>query len=100
MVFQASNGSWEGHDYCVTVVVERYGLNELDVVMDFRDLETELIKILDPMRGHTLNELEMSEPLDIAKRIAQHIIPKLPHPVVLESISLQDGNGRRITLQP
>jgi len=99
LVFQNPNGQWEGHDYCVTVVTERVGLDELDVVMDFRALEAVLNTILDPMRGHSLGELGMNEPLDVAKKIAETLTPSIAPPVKLAAVSLQDGTGRRITLQ-
>jgi len=99
LVFRANDGQWEGHDYCVTVVVERHGLDENDVVMDFRALEYELKNILDPMRGHSLGELGMNEPLDVARMIVNKINPVIKLPVKLASVSLQDGTGRRITIK-
>jgi len=99
LVFQNPNDQWEGHDYCVTVVAERIGLNELDVVMDFRILEAALNSILDPMRGHSLSELGMNEPLDVAKKIAEILAPSITPPARLAEVSLQDGTGRRITLR-
>ena len=99
LVFQTPDGRWEGHDYRVTVVTERTGLNELDVVMDFRELEAALNSALDPMRGYSLGELGMNEPLDVAKRIAGTLAPSIAPPARLAAVSLQDGTGRRITLQ-
>jgi 6-pyruvoyl-tetrahydropterin synthase len=99
IVFQDREGRWEGHDYRVTVVTERLGLNEHDVVMDFRDLDAALNAALDPMRGHSLAELGMGAPIDVAKKIAETLAPAIPQPVKLASVSLQDGTGRSITLQ-
>jgi 6-pyruvoyl-tetrahydropterin synthase len=99
LVFQSLDGGWEGHDYDVTVVVQRDGLDRHDVVMDFRDLEAALDTVLEPMRGHTLQELGMAEPHDVAERIATAITPSLVPPVTLASVSLRDGTGRQITLQ-
>ena len=99
LVFQNPNGQWEGHDYRVTVVTERIGLDEFDVVMDFRALEAALNSVLDPMRGYSLGELGMNEPLDVAKKIAETLIPSIAPPVRLAEVSLQDGTGRGITLR-
>jgi 6-pyruvoyl-tetrahydropterin synthase len=99
LVFKDQEGRWEGHDYCVTVVAERPGLNEHDVVMDFRVLEAALNSALEPMRGHSLCELGMSEPIDVAKKIAEALAPAIAPPAKLAAVSLQDGTGRRVTLQ-
>jgi 6-pyruvoyl-tetrahydropterin synthase len=99
LVFKDRNGQWEGHDYCVAVVAERRGLNEHDVVMDFRVLEAALNSALEPMRGHSLSELGMEAPIDVAKKIAESLAPAIAPPAKLASVSLQDGTGRRITLR-
>ena len=99
LVFQTPDGQWEGHDYCVTVVTERDGLDGLGVVMDFRALEAALDSVIDPMRGRSLGELGMGGPLDAAKRISEAMTPFISPPVKLAEVSLQDGTGRRITLQ-
>jgi 6-pyruvoyl-tetrahydropterin synthase len=99
LVFQDQDGRWEGHDYCVTVITERPSLNEHDVVMDFRALDAALDSVLEPLRGHSLSELGMGGPIDVAKKIAEAIAPTIELPVKLAAVSLQDGTGRRITLQ-
>jgi 6-pyruvoyl-tetrahydropterin synthase len=99
LVFQDHEGRWEGHDYCVTVVAERLGLNEHDVVMDFRVLDAALNEALKPLRGHSLSELGMKAPIDVAKKIAETLEPSIAPPAKLAAVSLQNGTGRRITLQ-
>ncbi|MCL1908718.1 MAG: 6-carboxytetrahydropterin synthase [Holophagaceae bacterium] len=99
LVFKATEGCWEGHDYCVAVVVERCGLDENDVVMDFRVLESELKNIIGPLRGRLLSELGMEGPIDVAKKIAHEIGPSIRPPARLASVSLQDGTGRRVALK-
>ena len=99
LAFQDKDGRWEGHDYRVTVVTERLGLNEHDVVMDFRVLEAALRSVLEPLRGCSLGELGMKGPLDVAKMIAEALAPTIVPPVKLVAVYLQDGTGRRLTLQ-
>jgi len=99
LAFLNQNGQLESRGYIVTVIVERVGLDELDVVMDFRILEAALDSALDPMRGHSLHEIGMNEPLDAVKKIAEVITPSIKPPVKLAAVSLQDGAGRRITLR-
>jgi len=89
----------ECNDYIVTVIAERVGLDELDVVMDFRILEVALNSVLSPMHGRSLHELGMDEPLDVVKKIAEAISPSIQPPVKLAAVSMQDGAGRRITLR-
>jgi 6-pyruvoyl-tetrahydropterin synthase len=94
------NGQMESRDYCVTVVVERVGLDELDVVMDFRILEAALNSVLGPMQGHSIQGFDVDDTFDMVKKIAEDIIPYVKLPVKLAAVSLQDGAGRRMTLQP
>jgi hypothetical protein len=93
------NGQMESRDYIVTVVAERVGLDELDVVMDFRILEVALDSALGPIHGHSLHELGMDEPLDAVKKIAEVLIPSMKPPVKLAAVSLRDEAGRGITLR-
>jgi len=92
-------GALESRDYTVTVVAERVGLDESDVVIDFRILDATLDAVLEPMRGRTLQELGMDAPMDVTKRIAEAIAPSIAPPAALAAVSIQDGAGRRVTLK-
>jgi 6-pyruvoyl-tetrahydropterin synthase len=98
VVFRAPDGRWEGHDYRVEVITERRGLDAFDVVMDFRDLETALDTLLQPLGGRLLSELGLSGPQDLAERILAELAPRVPVGVHLASVALTDGRGRRFTL--
>ena len=100
VVFRRADGAWEGHDYRVEVVVARAGLDDFDVVMDFRDLETQLDRILAPCQGRLLADLGLEGPRQLAARIAAELGPVVPDPVRLEEVALTDGTGRRLALRP
>jgi len=99
LAFQNEAGHWEGHDYCVTAVAERDGLDEHGLVVDFRGLEAALNSALETIRGRSLGELGMDGPMDVAKKIASTLAPTIEAPARLAEVSLQDGEGRRITLR-
>jgi hypothetical protein len=100
VVFRTSNDLWEGHDYLVEVVTERRGLDVYDVVMDFRDLETELEKRLTPLQGRLLSDLGLEGPLGLARKLAAELAPAIPSPVRLVELALTDGRGRRVAVKP
>jgi len=99
LAFQNGAGHWEGHDYCVTAVAEREGLDGHGLVVDFRELEAALNSVLDAMRGHALGELGLDGPIDAAKKIADALAPTIESPARLAEVSLQDGAGRKVTLR-
>lgn len=98
VVFHASDGRWEGHDYAVQVVAERRGLDACDVVMDFRALESALVQVLEPLQGRLLSELGLPDPAALAARLLEDLAPHVPEPARLVEVSLEDGQGRRTTL--
>lgn len=100
VVFQRPDGVWEGHDYRVEVVTARQGLDGFDVVMDFRDLEADLDRLLAPLQGRLLSDLGLSGPLALAERLAAELAPKVPEPAFLREVALTDGQGRRLALAP
>jgi hypothetical protein len=103
LAFKDPDGAWECRDYTVTVVAERVGLDEADVVVDFRVLEAALDKALEPLRGRRPQEIGMDAPMDAAKWIAEavasSVAPSIAPPATLAAVSLQDSAGRRVTLQ-
>ncbi|MDP2876366.1 MAG: 6-carboxytetrahydropterin synthase [Holophaga sp.] len=99
VVFQRTDGAWEGHDYRVEVLTERQGLDSFDVVMDFRDLETALDRLLAPMQGRLLSDLGMEGPRALAQKLLVELAPTVPAPARLASVSLTDGQGRRLSLR-
>ena len=100
VVFRRADGAWEGHDYLVEVVAGRPGLDAMDVVVDFRDLEAALDGLLAPLQGRLLSDLGLDGPLALAEKLARDLAPTLPTPARLVSISLVDGRGRRLALRP
>lgn len=100
VVFRRSDGAWEGHDYLVEVVAGRHGLDAMDVVVDFRDLEAALDALLAPMQGKLLSELGLDGPVALAERLATQLASSVSAPARLVSIALTDGRGRRIALRP
>ena len=100
VVFQTSDGKWEGHDYTVEVITSRQGLDGFDVVMDFRDLEAVMDRILAPFQGKLLSELGLAGPLELAKKLAQELAPQVPAPARISEVALTDGRGRRLAVRP
>jgi 6-pyruvoyl-tetrahydropterin synthase len=99
-VFQTGDGTWEGHDYRVEVVAERIGLDGFDVVMDFRDLETHLDRLLAPFQGRLLSESGLNGPLALARRVLADLAPCVPAGARLAEVALTDGTGRRLSVKP
>ena len=99
VVFQTSGGAWEGHDYTVEVITIRRGLDAFDVVMDFRELEAVLDRILAPLQGKLLSDLGLSGPLELARKLADELAPHVPAPAQLSELALTDGRGRRIAVR-
>jgi len=100
VVFRREDGTWEGHDYRVEVITARRGLDAFDVVMDFRDLEAALDRILAPFQGRLLSDLDLDGPRALAERLAAELMPLVPPPARLSEIALTDGRGRRLALRP
>ena len=100
VVFRRADGAWEGHDYLVEVVAGREGLDAMDVVVDFRDLEATLDALLAPMQGKLLSDLGLDGPLALAEQLARGLAPTLAAPAKLVSLALIDGRGRRLAIKP
>ena len=100
VVFQSSDGAWEGHDYKVEVITARQGLDAFDVVMDFRELEVVMDRILAPFQGKLLSELGLAGPVDLARKLADELALHVPAPARLSEVGLTDGRGRRLAVRP
>ncbi|HXC17293.1 MAG TPA: 6-carboxytetrahydropterin synthase [Holophagaceae bacterium] len=99
VVFRRADGTWEGHDYLVEVVAGRKGLDAMDVVVDFRDLEAALDALLAPMQGKLLSDLGLDGPLELAEKLMRDLAPTLATPAKLISVALVDGRGRRLAVK-
>ena len=99
-VFRTQDGRWEGHDFTVQVIATRLGLDGYDVVVDFRELEAALDQLLLPLQGRLLSELGLASPLDLARKLALELGPRVSAPVSIAEVSLTDGCGRRLSLRP
>lgn len=99
VVYRSAGGGWEGHDFTVEVIACRQGLDGYDVVVDFRDLEAALDALLAPFQGRLLADLGLRDPLDLARRLAAELAPKVPAPARLSEVALTDGRGRRLALR-
>ncbi|HTL99172.1 MAG TPA: 6-carboxytetrahydropterin synthase [Holophagaceae bacterium] len=100
VVFRRPDGAWEGHDYLVEVVAGRNGLDAMDVVVDFRDLEAALDALLAPMQGKLLSDLSLDGPVALAEKLARDLAPTVQAPARLVSVALIDGRGRRLAVKP
>ena len=100
VVYQTADGRWEGHDYRVEVIAAREGLDGFDVVVDFRDLEADLDRLLEPLRGRRLADLGLAGPMDLIRMLATALTGNVPPPAHLAEIALTDGQGRRLAYRP
>ncbi|MBS1767280.1 MAG: hypothetical protein JST05_07775 [Acidobacteria bacterium] len=100
VVFRRADGTWEGHDYLVEVVAGRQGLDAMDVVVDFRDLEAALDGLLAPMQGKLLSDLGLDGPAALAEKLLRELAPTMAAPATLISVALVDGRGRRLAIRP
>lgn len=99
VVFQRADGSWEGHDYLVEVITGRQGLDAMDVVVDFRDLEAALDALLAPLQGKLLSNLGLDGPLALARKLAAELALSVVAPAKLVEVALTDGRGRRLAVK-
>ena len=100
VVFRTADGAWEGHDYLVEVITARQGLDGFAVVMDFRELETVMDRVLAPFQGRLLSELGLAGPRELAERLWLELAPSVPAPARILEIALTDGRGRRLAIRP
>lgn len=100
VVFRTTDGAWEGHDYLVEVITARQGLDAFDVVMDFRDLEAAMDRVLAPFQGRLLSDLGLGDPLELAQKLLLDLSPCVPAPARISEIALTDGRGHRLAIRP
>jgi hypothetical protein len=100
LAFQNSDGTVAERSFRVAVVAERVGLNEHEVVMDFRLLESALAASLESFNGHVLQDHGLAGLVAVAKMISEAMVPFIKPPARLACVSLTDGDGRKISLQP
>lgn len=67
-----------GHSWTIVAVVQGRELNELEILIDFKDLKSELNKILDEFDHRYLNELPpFTEKSPTAENLAREIFDRL-----------------------
>ncbi len=87
-----------GHDWRVFVVVASEQLDEIEVAMDFHELERLVDEVIKPLAGVTLNECELfAEVNPSAERVAEHIyrgvLAGLPLSVKLVRVTVTEAPG-------
>ena len=103
--YQGDCEKLHGHNWRVRLTVRAGRLNDLGMVMDFRDLKTALGRILDEFDHVYLNELERfaeSNPTteNIARAICEDIIPQLPEGVRVKRVTCWETPGCSATYRP
>lgn len=99
-----------GHNWKVEVTVAARGLDGMDTVMDFHELELLLEKVTGPWNNRCLNEVEpffSDDKLEVnpsaervAERIAQFFARKLPEDVWVAAVTVSEAPGCRATYRP
>ena len=87
-----------GHNYRVEVVVASATLDQVGIVMDFRDLKAALKSVLDEMDHHYLNDLAIFQDCNpSAELIARHIYARLkgmlPSGTVLSEVAVWENEN-------
>jgi 6-pyruvoyl-tetrahydropterin synthase len=90
LILQDHKGQWAERGCLVTAVVERVGLDEFDVVMDFRVLEAALTDAIEHIRGRSLQDLGMNGLNELAEKIAKAIAPAIKPLVRLAAVIIRD----------
>ena len=99
------DGSMEephAHDWDVFVYVESKELDEIEVVMDFHELERVVDGVLAPLKDADFNGHEAFAGVNpTAERVAEHIYkaiaPQLPGRVSLAAVTVTEAPGCRAT---
>ena len=103
-----------GHDWQVAVTVASDGLDAMDTVMDFHQLEASLQAVIGPWHNRCLNEVEpfgveLDGDLDlvvnpsaerVAERIGLAVAADLPEAVHLASVSVGEAPGCTARYRP
>jgi len=94
-----------GHDWGVSVTIASATLDQIDVVVDFHELESMLGQILGPWHHGCLNDDPAFAACNpsaerVAERIAQQMGPQLPDRVQLLSVSVTEAPGCVATYRP
>lgn len=97
------DGSMEplhSHEWKVEVDVAAQTLDEIDVVMDFHELQRIVDQAIAPLRGVTLNDSgQFASPNPSAERVAEllfkRIAAKLPPRVALSAVTVTEAPGCR-----
>lgn len=96
-----------GHNWRVWVTVMRDGLDELETVMDFHQLEAGLDAVLAPWQNADLNEQPTfrdggynPSAERVGQAIAEALMPTLPAGVTLHSVRVSEAPGCTATIVP
>ncbi len=94
-----------GHNWVVRVRVSAAALDAIGVVMDFHDLERIVDGITLPMHNRHLNDVAEMGGLNpsaenVALRVAEHVIPRLPGTVRLVSVEVWETPENSAAFHP
>jgi len=96
-----------GHNWEICVTVATQTLNEIEVVMDFHELEQLVDQIVARANNRNLNDLEPfagGKVNPTAERVAwwigTEIAPRLRGGITLESVQVSEAPGCRATFKP
>ncbi len=96
-----------GHNWRVAVTVARAGLDALETVMDFHDLERAVAAVLEPWHNRNLNDVTPFADQGVnpsAERVAwwigEQVIPSLPNGVTLVSVHVGEAPGCTAVYRP
>lgn len=94
-----------GHNWKVRVAVQSEALDDLGMVMDFRDIKKTVHRVLDEFDHAFLNELKRFETVNpttenLARIVAEEVAAQLPEGVTLASVTAWESEGCSATYRP
>ncbi len=91
-----------GHNWSVAVTVAAEKLDEIEVVMDFHELEKSLDQLLAQVNNRNLNDVLTVNPTAerVAWWIGEHIGPTLPAHASLKTVIVGEAPGCTATYRP
>lgn len=89
-----------GHNWRLTVTVARPGLDAVETVMDFHELEAAVDRAIEPWQNRHLNDAPPFEAGGynpsaerVAQAVAEAVAPQLPDAVTLTRVSVTEAPG-------
>lgn len=90
--YKGSCEKLHGHNWKIDVVLEAEKLDEIGMVVDFKDVKAALREVLEALDHSFLNDLPQFKQMNpttenIARYVSESLAPRLPHGVRVKSVT-------------